>query len=55
MIPVVPGMLAGHRPGLVGRDLGTALVLFAILLGMLWVVGAPPRFFVLSISISASR
>ena len=41
MIPVVPGLLS--RPGLVvfGRDLGTALVLFAILLGMLWVVGAP--------------
>ena len=29
----------------VGRDLGTALVLFAILLGMLWVVGAPARLF----------
>ena len=31
-----------------GHDLGTALVLFAILLGMLWVVGAPARFFALS-------
>jgi cell division protein FtsW len=27
-------------------DLGTALVLFAIVLGMLWVVGAPARLFV---------
>jgi cell division protein FtsW len=29
-----------------GGDLGTALVLFAIILGMLWVVGAPARLFV---------
>ncbi|WP_234411182.1 putative lipid II flippase FtsW [Nocardioides terrigena] len=51
MIPVVPGMLLATGLVILGRDLGTALVLFAILLGMLWVVGAPPRFFVLSISI----
>ena len=30
---------------MLGRDLGTALVLFAILLAMLWVVGAPGRIF----------
>ena len=42
MVPVVPGMLAGHRRwSSSASDLGTALVLFAILLGMLWVVGAP--------------
>ena len=29
-----------------GGDLGTALVLMAIILGMLWVVGAPARLFV---------
>ena len=29
-----------------GHDLGTALVLMAIVLGMLWVVGAPTRLFV---------
>jgi cell division protein FtsW len=51
MIPVVPGLLMATGLVILGRDLGTALVLFAILLGMLWVVGAPPRFFVLSISI----
>jgi cell division protein FtsW len=51
MIPVVPGLLMATGLVIIGRDLGTALVLFAILLGMLWVVGAPPRFFVLSISI----
>jgi cell division protein FtsW len=33
------------------KDLGTALVLFAIVLGMLWVVGAPGRLFVLGLSV----
>jgi cell division protein FtsW len=31
---------------ILGGDLGTALVLMAIILGMLWVVGAPARLFV---------
>jgi cell division protein FtsW len=31
-------------------DLGTALVLFAIVLGMLWVVGAPARLFVMGLT-----
>ena len=35
------------------RDLGTAMVLAAILLGMLWVVGAPMRLFGLSLSVLA--
>ncbi|WP_107704824.1 putative lipid II flippase FtsW [Nocardioides allogilvus] len=51
MIPVVPGMLLATGLVVAGRDLGTALVLFAILLGMLWVVGAPARLFVVCISI----
>ena len=51
MMPVVPGLLLAIALVVVGRDLGTALVLFAILLGMLWVVGAPARFFVLCISL----
>lgn len=51
MIPVVPGMLMATTLVVLGRDLGTALVLFAILLGMLWVVGAPARLFVVCISI----
>ena len=48
MMPVVPGMLLATGLVVLGRDLGTALVLFAILLGMLWVVGAPARMFALS-------
>ena len=46
LIPMVP--VTGLVTFLVvkGGDLGTALVLFAIILGMLWVVGAPARLFV---------
>src|SRR3954453_10998592 len=51
MVPVVPGLLLATGLVVVGHDLGTALVLFAILLGMLWVVGAPARFFVFCISL----
>ncbi|GEP37125.1 cell division protein FtsW [Nocardioides psychrotolerans] len=48
VVPVVPGMLLATGLVIFGKDLGTALILFAILLGMLWVVGAPMRFFVMS-------
>ncbi|MCD6638813.1 MAG: putative lipid II flippase FtsW [Nocardioides sp.] len=51
LVPVVPGMLLVIGLVLVGRDLGTALVLAAIMLGMLWVVGAPLRLFGLTLSI----
>jgi cell division protein FtsW len=53
MMPVVPGLLLATGLVVFGGDLGTALVLFAILLGMLWVVGAPARFFGLCLSIMA--
>lgn len=51
LVPVVPGLLAVIGLVLVGRDLGTAMVLGIIMLGLLWVVGAPMRLFVLSISV----
>jgi cell division protein FtsW len=46
LMPVAP--VTGGIIGLVllGGDLGTALVLMVIVLGMLWVVGAPMRLFV---------
>ncbi|MGI8899810.1 MAG: putative lipid II flippase FtsW [Nocardioides sp.] len=47
MLPVT-GLVIGLV--LLQRDLGTALVLFAIVLGMLWVVGAPARLFVLGLT-----
>ena len=43
IVPVVPGMMLATGLVVLGNDLGTALVLFALLLGSLWVVGrAPP-------------
>ena len=45
LVPVLPVMTAVVALVVLGRDLGTALVLLAILLGMLWVVGAPTRLF----------
>lgn len=45
IIPVVPGVAAVSVLVVLQRDLGTALVLFAILLGLLFVVGAPLRLF----------
>jgi len=46
LIPMIPatGLVVALVVG--QRDVGTALVLFAIVLGMLWVVGAPARLFV---------
>jgi cell division protein FtsW len=51
MMPVVPGMLLATGLVIAGRDLGTGLVLFAIMLGMLWVAGAPARIFTLALSV----
>ncbi len=51
VVPVVPGMLLATGLVVAGRDLGTALVFGAILMGMLWVVGAPMRFFVLTFAV----
>ena len=54
LLPMAPGHGAGDRCWSCSeRDLGTALVLFAIVLGMLWVVGAPARLFVLGSPLSA--
>lgn len=51
LMPVVPGMGLVVALVLLQRDLGTALVLMAIMLAMLWVVGAPARLFALAISV----
>ena len=51
ILPVVPGLLLATGLVVVGHDLGTALVLFAILLAMLWVVGVPGRVFFVGISV----
>jgi len=46
LIPVVPVMALVIGLVVVGHDLGTALVLMSIVLGLLWVVGAPTKMFV---------
>ncbi|MFT3872144.1 MAG: putative lipid II flippase FtsW [Nocardioides sp.] len=46
--PVVAGLLLATALVVAGHDLGTGLVLFAILMAMLWVIGVPGRFFFLS-------
>jgi cell division protein FtsW len=45
LIPVVPVTGAITAVVIKGGDLGTALVLFSIILGMLWIVGAPAKLF----------
>ncbi|MDX6308242.1 MAG: cell division protein FtsW [Nocardioidaceae bacterium] len=46
MVPMMPVCALVVGLVVLQGDLGTALVLFAIVLGMLWVVGAPARLFV---------
>ena len=49
IVPMVPVNLLLTLMVVGQRDLGTALVMFAIILGMLWVVGAPARLFAVAI------
>ena len=51
LIPVAPVIAMIALLVVFQRDLGTALVLFAILLGMLWVVGVPARLFGIALSL----
>jgi len=51
VVPVVPGLLLVIGLVVVGHDLGTGLVLAAIMLAMLWVVGAPARMFTISLTV----
>jgi cell division protein FtsW len=51
IVPVVPALALVIGLVVVGRDLGTALVLMAILLALLWVVGAPGRLFAFALTI----
>ena len=51
ILPVVPVLALIAALVLRGGDLGTALVIFAIALGMFWVVGVPARLFVAAVSV----
>src|SRR3954464_1928441 len=52
IVPVVPGMLVATILVVLGRDLGTGLVFLAIMLGMLWVAGAPGKLFGLLLTVA---
>src|SRR4051794_1852441 len=51
IVPVAPVTAVLTVLVLLGGDLGTALVLFAITLGLFWVVGVPARLFVAAVSV----
>ncbi len=51
LLPVAPVVGMVSLLVIFQHDLGTALVLFAILLGMLWVVGVPARLFGIALSL----
>jgi cell division protein FtsW len=53
LVPAVPGFFIVIGLTLFNRDLSGALVLCAVLLGLLWAAGAPMRFFMLSYSMTA--
>ena len=53
LIPVVPGILLATGLVVVGHDLGTAVIFFIIGLGLLWVVGAPSKLFLVAILVGA--
>lgn len=50
-IPVVPGVSAVALLVVWQNDLGTALVVFAILLALLWAVGVPMRLFAFALTV----
>lgn len=50
VVPVVPVMLVIMVLVLLQHDLGTALVVMAIMLAMLWVVGFPARYFAITLA-----
>jgi cell division protein FtsW len=53
LVPVVPGAVLLLLLVLAGQDLGTSLVLMALVATMLFVAGAPLRLFVVSLSVAA--
>ncbi len=51
LVPVAPVVSLISLLVIIQRDLGTALVLFALLLGLLWVVGVPARLFGIALTL----
>ncbi|MDT0346519.1 putative lipid II flippase FtsW [Streptomyces litchfieldiae] len=54
LIPLIPGALLVCGLVMVGGDMGTVMILMAILFGLLWLVGAPTRLFVGALGVAAA-
>ncbi|MDP3968645.1 MAG: putative lipid II flippase FtsW [Nocardioides sp.] len=54
VVPVVPVLALATGLVVLQGDLGTALVLCAIVLGMLWVVGAPGQLFAVTVGLAGT-
>ncbi|WP_236240984.1 putative lipid II flippase FtsW [Streptomyces sp. CC228A] len=54
LVPLVPVAFLLLGLIMLGGDMGTAIILTAILFGLLWLVGAPPRLFVSVLAVAAA-
>ncbi|MFJ5121193.1 putative lipid II flippase FtsW [Kitasatospora sp. NPDC088548] len=52
LVPLVPGALLLLALIMVGGDMGTSMILVAMLFAMLWMVGAPLRLFVATVGVA---
>lgn len=52
LIPLVPGTMMLMMLIMLGGDMGTTMILIAMLFGMLWLVGAPLRLFAATVGIA---
>ncbi|NGN65876.1 putative lipid II flippase FtsW [Streptomyces sp. A7024] len=54
LVPLVPAALLLLGLIMLGGDMGTAIILTAILFGLLWVAGAPTRLFTITLAAAAT-
>ncbi|MFI6446431.1 putative lipid II flippase FtsW [Kitasatospora sp. NPDC050543] len=52
LVPLVPGALLLLMLIMLGGDMGTSMILVAMLFGLLWMVGAPMRLFVATLGVA---
>lgn len=52
LVPLVPGALLLLAMIMLGGDMGTSMILVAMLFGLLWMVGAPLRLFVATLGVA---
>ncbi|MFI6843403.1 putative lipid II flippase FtsW [Kitasatospora sp. NPDC050467] len=52
LVPLVPGALLLLAMIMLGGDMGTSMILVAVLFGLLWMVGAPLRLFVATLGVA---